>query len=262
MPNKPIKDLTGKRYGRLVVIELHEKRKTGNGTTLYWKCRCDCGNETVSLGNGLKNGDTKSCGCLKIEELRDRRSIDLLGKKFGILSVISKDDDYVRPSNNGHSLRWICQCECGNEVSIVSSSLLSGITISCGCLSESFIANELKKYFIEKYNAKKEYRIFKNPKTNYYLPYDIYIPAGDNPKLNGYYIEIHGEQHYKISYFHKLQSRKNNTTPDEEFNKQAIKDKEKKKFASKYGVYIEINLLKKNSLESVTKYIENILESV
>ena len=59
-----LKDLTGQRFGRLVVLERAENnmhRKT------QWKCRCDCGNERVIEGNSLRRGVTKSCGCLHIE---------------------------------------------------------------------------------------------------------------------------------------------------------------------------------------------------
>lgn len=54
-------DLHGVRFGRLVVIAPAEHAK--NGKT-QWLCRCDCGRETIVKTNALRNGDTKSCGCL------------------------------------------------------------------------------------------------------------------------------------------------------------------------------------------------------
>lgn len=51
-------DLTGKRFGRLTVIA-YEGYK---GCTM-WRCRCDCGKETVTRASSLKNGTTTSCGC-------------------------------------------------------------------------------------------------------------------------------------------------------------------------------------------------------
>lgn len=57
------KDLTGKRFGKLTVIGLHSK----NNGRPKWVCKCDCGNETVVNGNNLSSGDTKSCGCLKLQ---------------------------------------------------------------------------------------------------------------------------------------------------------------------------------------------------
>lgn len=61
-------DLTGQRFGRLTVIRLAEGHRKPNGTMVRrWVCKCDCGNECiVSVGN-LKNGSTKSCGCLRKE---------------------------------------------------------------------------------------------------------------------------------------------------------------------------------------------------
>ncbi len=53
-------DLTGQRYGRLTVIGLAEN--IGNRTA--WRCRCECGGETVVQTVRLRTGHTKSCGCL------------------------------------------------------------------------------------------------------------------------------------------------------------------------------------------------------
>lgn len=58
-------DLTGKRFGRLVVLEEAERNKSGD---IMWLCKCDCGNTTIVRGSSLKNGDTKSCGCLAKEK--------------------------------------------------------------------------------------------------------------------------------------------------------------------------------------------------
>lgn len=55
------KDLTGQRFGRLVVVEPAEKQ---NGRTA-WVCHCDCGETTVVLTKRLTTGHTKACGCLK-----------------------------------------------------------------------------------------------------------------------------------------------------------------------------------------------------
>lgn len=55
-------DLTGKRFGKLTVIGEAGHR----GKELAWLCQCDCGNKTVVIGNNLKRGHTKSCGCLQV----------------------------------------------------------------------------------------------------------------------------------------------------------------------------------------------------
>ena len=53
-------DLTGQRFGKLAVISPAENI---SGRTA-WKCRCDCGRETVVKTYHLRSGHTKSCGCL------------------------------------------------------------------------------------------------------------------------------------------------------------------------------------------------------
>ena len=57
------KDLTGQRFGRLVVL-YEAGRRNGRIT---WKCQCDCGNEIIIRSNCLKTGNTKSCGCYNKE---------------------------------------------------------------------------------------------------------------------------------------------------------------------------------------------------
>lgn len=56
-------DLTGQRFGNLVVIGESEKR--AKSRNIYWWARCDCGELTCVIGSKLKNGNTKSCGCLR-----------------------------------------------------------------------------------------------------------------------------------------------------------------------------------------------------
>lgn len=57
---------TGTRYGKLVVLSRAENYVSPKGGRLsQWRCKCDCGNETVVLGTNLRKGITKSCGCLR-----------------------------------------------------------------------------------------------------------------------------------------------------------------------------------------------------
>lgn len=58
-------DLTGKSFGKLTVIG---RGKTDPKTRhVYWECRCDCGEVTSVDALRLRNGTTKSCGCLRDE---------------------------------------------------------------------------------------------------------------------------------------------------------------------------------------------------
>jgi len=61
-PTHPrFKDVTGHRFNNLVVEGFWGRDRTKKSN---WLCRCDCGELTVVMGNNLKTGHTKSCGCL------------------------------------------------------------------------------------------------------------------------------------------------------------------------------------------------------
>jgi len=72
----PSKDLTDKRINRLMVLRFEEYRADSKGRRkCYYRCKCDCGNETIISANELKNGRI-SCGCA-LEEFRK----NILGKQ-------------------------------------------------------------------------------------------------------------------------------------------------------------------------------------
>jgi hypothetical protein len=67
-----IKDLTGKVFGRLTVIEIAQRNP------LKWLCQCECGNQCIIKAPYLNSGDTNSCGCLQqeyMDSIGDRRRI-------------------------------------------------------------------------------------------------------------------------------------------------------------------------------------------
>lgn len=57
------KDITDKRYGRLVALKRYGADKYKN---VMWECQCDCGRIIIIPGVRLRSGNTKSCGCLSI----------------------------------------------------------------------------------------------------------------------------------------------------------------------------------------------------
>lgn len=57
-----IKDLTGKKFGNLTV--LNDTGKRGKSYNVIWNCLCDCGNEHEVNSGNLRSGMVKSCGCL------------------------------------------------------------------------------------------------------------------------------------------------------------------------------------------------------
>lgn len=62
------KDINGQTFGRLLVIE---RKGTNARRTALWLCKCQCGNEIITMGKSLRNGDTLSCGCYS----RDRHTV-------------------------------------------------------------------------------------------------------------------------------------------------------------------------------------------
>jgi hypothetical protein len=85
-----MKDETGKRYGRLVVVGLDHIDSKHNARFL---CKCDCGCTTVVKGNMLRKGRTKSCGCLL------RETSARLGREQGMKNIprlveLNKTDEH------------------------------------------------------------------------------------------------------------------------------------------------------------------------
>ena len=63
-----LKDLTGRGYGRLTVIERRGSDKYGNA---MWLCKCECGNEVIVRGSHLISDSTTSCGCYRKEKTKE-----------------------------------------------------------------------------------------------------------------------------------------------------------------------------------------------
>lgn len=84
-------DISGQRFGRLVALERVGRTLAPNGTRQsMWRCRCDCGNETVVKYISLTTGNTRSCGCMEeenrhanmqkaLEQRRKSVSMDFVG---------------------------------------------------------------------------------------------------------------------------------------------------------------------------------------
>ena len=61
-------DLVGKRFGKLTVLSPAELNSDKH---LLWRCQCDCGNIINVRSQSLRNGDTRSCGCLRMQTARE-----------------------------------------------------------------------------------------------------------------------------------------------------------------------------------------------
>lgn len=138
-------NLVGQKFGRLTV--LYDSGKRDKCQRKIWHCKCDCGNEYDAVGSFLKNGQIKSCGCLKNEKAAERiakigkaSAVDLTNQKFGNLTALYPTNKRI----SGHVV-WHCRCDCGNECDIASSHLTSGQTQSCGHCKENIIGQHFGK---------------------------------------------------------------------------------------------------------------------
>lgn len=80
-------DLVGSKFGRLMVIS-KSKNRSGKRNKIMWTCSCECGNIIDIVGESLKAGVTKSCGCIyeetRHEIMKAYNKYDLESKEYGI----------------------------------------------------------------------------------------------------------------------------------------------------------------------------------
>lgn len=195
LQTRPTKlDLTGKKFGRLTVLEEAEKPGQIKYKQSYWLCACDCGVKKIVRGSLLVNGQIKSCGCLR----KDSTFKDLTGQQYGLLTVKSP---LIEKTSNGSTF-WLCECKCGNMTKVSVSNLLNGHVKSCGCHRISFGEQEISTLLEQnKIKFKREYTfpdLF--GKNNGKLRFDFCIFNIDNT-INRL-IEFQGAQHYEeIDFF-------------------------------------------------------------
>lgn len=127
--SKKADEIIGLKFGRLTVIERAPTITLPCGSSpLKFRCLCECGNYVDVTSYQLRSGGTKSCGCLKIDAIKEMFTIDLTGKVFGRLTVVGK------AQSKNQRVYWKCLCKCGSVVCVESSNLRYGRTRSCGCL--------------------------------------------------------------------------------------------------------------------------------
>ena len=186
-------DLTGQRFGRLVVLERAENNNYGQA---QWLCLCDCGNKKIINGGSLRKGATKSCGCIAKEKLKKYNDANKLkneiGNIYGYLTVISRNED-PQYAKDGRAM-WNCQCKCGN-IYVTSGKLLrEGKVTSCGYRRQSIGEEKIEKLLTENnipfeleysVTVRKE-KIFQRHPARF----DFFVN-------NQYFIEYDGKQHFQ-----------------------------------------------------------------
>lgn len=109
----------------------------------YWNCECPfCKNKFWVRVHYIKSGEQKSCGCLRIK--------DIVGKRFGRLTVLSKAEPHDGLSAKEDGYPYICRCECGNIVRVTRSNLTRGHSKSCGCLkTEKYLQRSAESFGVD-----------------------------------------------------------------------------------------------------------------
>jgi 5-methylcytosine-specific restriction endonuclease McrA len=140
MPKRDSTNYENKTFGSLTVISQYwgfrNPLKNNSKNTLRAKCVCCCGKEIDICIERLKSGNTKSCGCLKRENLEriinnritkgSERRVNYIGNRYFRLLVI---DQYYE---NKRAI-CICKCDCGIICNKKSNDLISQRVRSCGC---------------------------------------------------------------------------------------------------------------------------------
>lgn len=125
-------DLTNKKFGRLTAKEIV---RTVPGKGNIWRCECECGGEKEVPAAYLRNGHTKSCGCLNKEHM------DIAGRRWGRLTAVRPVGHEEIPGTGKRRAVWLFRCDCGTEKEIPASQVKHAGTRSCGCLAKEHITN-------------------------------------------------------------------------------------------------------------------------
>lgn len=205
----------GNKYGKLTVISFYQKNIDRH---YIWTCKCDCGNIENIEGTRLRSREKNQCNeCSRKEHIP--QYIDETNNIYGALKVIKYDE------NKSHSKNayWICQCQCGNIISVSGIKLRNG-QISCGCLKSKgeFKINQLLTENNFYYKTQIKFSNCINPKTNKELPFDFGVYKDKNKTELKYLIEYDGQQHFDYK------NRWYNT--EEDFKEQQERDKIKDKY--------------------------------
>lgn len=99
--NGRFKDLSGQSFNGVLILRIFERKKAGT----KYLCKCHCGKEFVAIGNHIKSGNTKSCGCLA-HKFVYRKTKDRICEVCGENKKLTKDN--FREYKPEHFL-WVCK---------------------------------------------------------------------------------------------------------------------------------------------------------
>lgn len=217
-------DETNNQYGFLTVLYKSDI-KTSNGK-IKQHCKCECGNECDILGDSLRDGSTKSCGCKSKELNALNHTKDLANEQYGYLIPL----EIVQKNSEGNIWRCKCTCGCNREDILVSAHrIISGNTRSCGKLRQSVGEKEIINFLEAKniqYQKEYSFKDLISPTSDKKLRFDFAIFKND---ILNCLIEFDGSQHYKSVEFFGGQ---------EEFEKRQIRDNLKNEYCKNNNIIL------------------------
>ena len=195
-------DLINQKFGKLTVIERdynYCKEHKLKRNRVYWKCKCDCGNEISVSADALRTGGTTQCPLCKCK--------NEVGNRYGSLVVLRPAK--VTGKSKGNK-SWVCKCDCGNEIIVQGWHLRSGNTTSCGCYHNEICKN--RKLITNKMSIQEEvvYKLLQDNNIQFIFdePYfeDLLTPNGGIARYDFIILEnnqpmrligIDGQQHFE-----------------------------------------------------------------
>lgn len=129
-----VNDIVGKVYGGWTVIAREGNDKSGN---VMFRCRCECGTESVIASGSLTSGTSKRCKYCG--PILSGSYVDLLpGKRHRNWKILERTEDH----------KFRCLCDCGYETVMNRSFLVNGHSYNCKNCQKAKIFNEMlgRKY--------------------------------------------------------------------------------------------------------------------
>lgn len=165
--------MIGETIGELTIISKEVDEKN----CLKYICSCSCGKIIKLTGTELNS--RKTCGTHFDKE-------DIIGQTFGKLTVVKSTEDF-----KGHQRLYECKCECGGTTIVSRGNLLSGHTLSCGCLLSKG-EEQISKILLDNNIIFEKQKTF----TDCYSINSCAKSRFDFYVNNSYIIEFDGEQHF------------------------------------------------------------------
>lgn len=234
------KDLTGQRFGRLVV----KRMIWSTNQRTKCECVCDCGNTKTVCNADLLGGHTKSCGCLHSEVTSATNTKSFAGRvsAYGVKLV-----EPVEQNQRG-VWRWKCICGvCGKEFLEIPARVLNGHVRSCGCIRRSANETLIEKWLTEhNVHFVPEYS-FQDCRSTYRLRFDFAILGDDDQPTQ--MIEYDGEQHFRpVNYFGGVK----------EFEKRQAYDAIKNSYCREHNIPL-LRISYRNTPEHICEILQHII---